>query len=393
MNWLERAGYLVVCAVIGAFIFAFNYPVDDLISADKVKIEPYSQSVKAADATLVVRLLAEDFAAVTAGQPIAEVVQGEDAIRRFQQWKSVDDLKAQIGDSPAVQALAAKYSKPPVTVLTAPAAGTVRLDGSKFNGPLAKDAEIARVVDYNDLRMTASLSGQTVPKAQVGQMAKISAITAEPEAGTLFRGYGPGMTAISGRLLGDQVKEVLDRSLAGVKVKVRDDIPLQIKEVSEVQVDAQVTRSPAGDGRAAAQLEPQSGYSVTAQVVEGSPSASVQLADLPEDVERKAIEVVKKAVQNKTVRNVNGSVATLQDVSNVHLVLKLKAEKADALDAGALPATAVSRSFEATLKVQSPPQFLIDAVREADRAGKSVTARVELRTGTRPIAFILLRKS
>ncbi|MGV3618127.1 MAG: hypothetical protein ACO1SV_22605 [Fimbriimonas sp.] len=388
MRGLERAGYTLVCGVFGAFVFAFNYKVDDLVTADKVAIQPFSTPLKVAEPVRIVMVHAADFEEVHAHQPIVTVAVGEEAIRRYEAWKAVTDLNEKIGATHEVRILMTQYTQPELTVLAATGPGTLRIDRTMLGKTLEPDAEIARVVDYRDLRLTASLSGQTVPQAKVGQSARVTAITVEPEAGTLFRGTG----AVSGRLLGDGVRDALFAGLVGAEVRLRDDVPLTVTDVSEVQVDAKVGTRP-GSGPDAVPLDPPANLTVDAQVVSGAPSASVQVADLPPDVAARAREAVAKAVAGKAVRRPDGSVVQLEDPQNVQMVVKLKASEAKGGNATVLNATSLSRAFDAELKIPTPPAFLIDAVREADRSGRAVTARVELRTGRRPIAFLLLRKS
>ena len=388
MRTLERAGYVLVAGVFAAFVFAFNYRVEDLVTADKVTIEPFASPLVAKGPTLVVRTLASDFDAVRKGQPLLEVVVGDDAVRRYGDWKTVDDLAKRVGPSEEIERLRAACPKPALATLTAPADGTFRLD-AKDPSVVPQDKPLGRVVDYNDLRLSASLSGETVADARAGQPARISSIVVEPEAGTLFR----GSDAISGRLLQDRVKTVLEKDLVGRGVRLRDDVPLEIKEVSEVQVDASSPLVPGGDAQRAVALDPPNDLRIGAQVLEGHPEATVQVADLPSSVAADAREAVRTSVRGRSVRGFDGKIATLQGVNGVRMVAKLKAGPTSKADPSPVSGTMLSRSFEAQLKVTTPPPFLIEAVREADRAGKAVTARVELVSGSRPIALRLLKKS
>ncbi|RYG23816.1 hypothetical protein EON82_12810, partial [bacterium] len=305
MRTLERAGYVLVIGVFAAFIFAFNYHVEDLVTADKVAVEPFASPLVEKEPTLVVRALAADFDTVRKGQPLLEVAVGEEAIRRYGDWKAVVDLAKRLGNSPEVSRLLAANPKPPTSIMAAPADGTFRLNAGE--GVVEADKPLARVVDYNDLRLNASLSGETVARAAVGQPARITSIVVEPEAGTLFR----GSDAISGRLLGDRVKAALEKSLVGRGVRLRDDVPLEVKEVSEVQVDAVTNRATGGDPKRAVSLDPPGDLRIEAQVVEGHPSATVQVADLPADIARSAKEAAAAAVRGSRVRSIDGSVVTL----------------------------------------------------------------------------------
>jgi hypothetical protein len=390
MRSLERAGYALVCGVFGAFVFAFNYPVEDLVTADKVKIEPLTAPLSSKTPTLVVSLFAKDGDEVKEGQPLLEVVASEADIPRFQKWRAVHQLKDEVGETPEVVRLFARYPRPTTYPINAPMDGVFRVDEAAVVGKsMEAEAPLGRVVDYRELRLSASLAGQTVPKAAVGQPARLTSIAIDPEEGTLFRAGG----TLSGRLLGSSVKDVLSKELSGKGVRLRDDIPLKVAEISEVQIDARATRTEGGDATKAIPLDPPADLLVKAEILEGQPMASVQIADLPADVEAKARQAVRAAVNGKAVRRPDGSVATLVDAEDVRMVVKLKAERASSFEPNALSATSLSRSFDAKLRIPSPPAFLVDAVRAADANGKAVTARVEVQTGTRPIAFILLRKS
>lgn len=391
MGWMEKVGYLVVLAVLGAFVFAFNYRVDDVVKADGVKIEPAAKHITADDKTLVAKVLAEDFAEVRKGQAILEVVRGDTAIQQYRRWASIDTLRGEVGLTPEVQRLTAQHPKPATQMISAPADGVFRIDYK------AEEAEagttLARVVDYNDLRLIASLEGQTVPKAAVGQTARITALNLGSPDKTLFRGSSSQGPALSGRLIGGEARKILEDGLRGASVQLRDDTPLGIGDLGELQIDAKVSRAAAGANLAAVPLDPPAQYVLKAQVVEGTPSAVVQIADLPAELQERARAAIQKSIKDRVIQDLDGSLAKLVDANDIRFVAKLNA-KGELKDSGLkLQGSMISRKFDATLKIDSPPPFLIQAIREADRNGSAVTARVELITGNRPIAFILLKKS
>ena len=368
MGALERAGYVLVAAVFAAFVAAFNVQVEDLATADKVALAPFANALSAKGPTLVLNVLAKDLDTVRKGQILLETVTGDDAIRRYREWEAVQSL-------PNEPALAARYPKPPVQTLVAPADGAFRLD-AKPGATVEDKATLARVVDYSDLRLEASLGGDTVPRASTDCPARIVNVAVEPVAGTLFRGGG----VVSGKLLGEGVRTTLAKALVGREVLLRDDLPLSVREVTEVQVDAPTATEGVVSG---SRVDPSAGLVVAARVVGGTPSATVQMADLPPGVARSARAAAASALRGAGVR---------VDPEDLRLVVKLKAGPGRS-SVGALPGTVLARTFDAKLRLIDPPQRLIDAVREADATGRAVTARVELVTGTRPIALRLLKKS
>ena len=51
-----------------------------------------------------------------------------------------------------------------------------------------------------------------------------------------------------------------------------------------------------------------------------------------------------------------------------------------------------ARQFQATIQIADPPQFLKDQVLALMDRGKDVKAKVELKTGRRPVALLLLKR-
>lgn len=51
-----------------------------------------------------------------------------------------------------------------------------------------------------------------------------------------------------------------------------------------------------------------------------------------------------------------------------------------------------ARQFEATVQITNPPPFLKNRTLELMDQGKQVKAKVDLITGRRPVAFLLLKR-
>lgn len=391
MGWIEKLGYLLVLCVLGAFVFAFNYKVDDVLKADAVKIEPAASSIEAKDQTLVARTLAADFDEVKKGQPLFEIVQGEENIRQYQRWSKLNELRKEVGASADLANLEKQLVKPATEMVPAPGDGTFRLDAK--DGVVEKGVVLGRVVDYGDLRLAANLGGQTVADAKAGQSARITSLDMGSPNETIFRGSSPTGDTLSGKLIGAKVKDALQRELQGVAIQLRDDKPLAIQDIGELQVDARIRREPEQGKASAIPLDPPASYVLNATVIEGVPTATVQIADLPKDIRDHAISSVKQALEGQSIQDLDGSLSRLSQADDINLVAKLNAKGLATGATTKLNGTMTARTFDAKLKIDSPPPFLIQAVRDADRNGSAVTARVELVTGQRPIAFILLKKS
>ncbi len=388
MGWLEKVGYLLVLGVLVAFVFAFTYKVEDVIKADGVVIQGKTVTISATGTSHIARLLVAPGTEVKAGQPLVELVEGEEAIRQFLKWQSVADLQTRLGNVAEVATLIGRYQRPRVKTISAEQSGTFYAS-SKLE--FAEGEEIGKVVDYSTLEVSASLEGQTVAKAAVGQIARITSLSMGSTSGTLFRGSGE-RALLSSRLLSEEVKSEIETGLQGSYVQLRDDVPLSVTGVSDVQIDAKVESKESTDG-GALPLDPATNYSIAAEVVSGIPVAVVQVASLPAQLQSRIETAIDGAVKGKVVTDVLGKTYSIADVSDIRTVVKLKVKgQAEALSQK-LDASLISRKYDATLRLTSPPTFLVDAVRRADANGTTVTGRAELVTGTRPIAFILLKKS
>lgn len=386
MTWLERGGYLAVAIILALFVGSFVYRVDDYVTAQAVPITPNTTKFTADDSTLVVRIIPADFAEVKKGDPLIEIVKGDDAIRKFQLWQAVEAAK-QSGDKSFA---AIPSTKPQLTTIIATEDGTFRMD-SKPGTTLAKKDLIGRLVHYDNLEAIGSFKGDTVPAAKDADVATISGISVDTGNDTILRATSPIGAMLSRSLAGDSVKSALGSSLTGTKVKLRDDVPLEIKSISGVEVDAVVQGKSAASSSLV--LDPPANMKLQGTVIHGEHMAEVQFAELPKEVRAAADEALSKAVAGQNVAQPNGSSFDISSISDAKYVVKAKAKISDSQSKGGISASSLSRTFDATIKIDSPPPYLIAKVRLADKLGKAVTAKVEVKTGTRPIAFILLRRS
>jgi len=388
MFWLERLGYVAVALIFSAFIIAFTFPVDDLISADNVKIVPASNSVLAIDKTRLVKFLVNPETQVKAGDPIAQVVVGAESIDA---WLGKRALERQFGRD---SSLAAQIPEPTVVVLRAEGPGTVLYPKNSIEVTVEPKVELFRIVNYSDLRMHAPLAGQTVALATIGATARVSRLMAQSESGVLMRGRHRGDAFISGMLLNRDLRESLTQSLSKNSISLRDDKRFEVEEVTELAVDGDVSVSEGDSSYNSINMEPNPIDKLTAQVVSGKHLALIQISEIPSNAKSEIVGQIGGQLQNRNIKTSDGKFLKISGMTNVSLVAKVKAHAgSNGESATSLPGTILSRSYEAELKILAPSQSLIQAVKQADLSGRSVTARVEVRTGQRPLALLLLKKS
>lgn len=362
MGWLEKGGFLVVTAVFVGFIFAFNYPVEDMIKADGVQLKAASIKVKADRQYAMVSRSVPDFEQVKSGQVVGRVmVLGDPPSRSFQEYKTI----------------------------YAPADGVLK--ALPVGERVEAGETLAEVLDYSKLEAEASLEGQTVAKAAAGQKARFTSLNIPSSSMTLFRGSAAGQDIISGQLIDDEVRNLIQESLKGQKLGARDEIVMEAGEIKQIQIDAKLDWKEGG-ASSGITLDPSSRTQFPAEVMEGTHEVNVQIAQLPPDLRKRVEELLRSKLDGKAVTLPSGGTKTLGEISSLGIIVQMSARQAQST-ASAIPAAVLGHKFSARVSLPNAPAYLSEAVRRADKEGKFVTARVEVVTGTRPIALLLLRRS
>jgi len=382
MKWLERIGYAVVALVLGAFIFAFNYRVDDVITADKVPITATVHSVKMGEPVVIVRALEPNFTDVTAGQAILEVVKGEAALNQYLAWAAMER-----------SGIMHTMVRPKLELVVADQAGVLVVDETLLEKRVDPETELAQIRDYSQLLVSAKLGGQGVAKAKAGGVAILKSISISSASGLLVRGDTDRGPVVSGRLLGSDATEKLSVELMDMPLGVRDDIPLQVREITKLELDSKMVLQEGGSGEGI-QVDPAASTLFKAEVLSGEHTATIQFANLPKSVQDRVNQVIEGAVGGRVITDLSGNARTIQSVGDFNTVFQVTAVPgAGKSGVEQVSGTAVSRNFEAQMKIQSPPDYLMKAVRNADAEGQTVTVKVELKTGDRAIATLLLKRS
>lgn len=361
MGWLEKTGFVVVGLLVAGFAFSFFYEVEEWVSAEDVAIEAESVPVSAPFAGRVIPHGVADGDVVEKGQPIFLVSESEE-------------------------------SSPMGNTVLSPAAGVLDLDESLVSTAVETGAQIAVIRNYDTLLVKPKLAGKSIANAAIGQPAELSNIRIQSEGDTLLRAHLEGAAEgqeVSRQLAGDAVKKALEASLVGKSIKAREDKPLKIVGIGDVEVEAEVITKADGDG--AVKFDPAASYKLLGTVSDGKPVISAQLGDLPSDVRESAVQALKAQLVGKSVM-AGGKPVQIEDILDPRFVVRLSAE---GLSEGgnAISAASVKRTFDATIRLQNVPADLVERIRQAHLAGKAVTAKVQVRTGSRPIAYFLLRRS
>lgn len=359
MTWLERIGYAVVLLLLGGFILAFNYKVDDVVKAEGVTLEAASTEIVAPGEGRIIRVLKEDFAEVNAGDVIMTMEPGTLEIRSTK-------------------------------------AGILRVSADMVGKAIKADEVLAKVADYGKLVAKAKLKGESIAMARVGQNVTLTRVKIDDSDKTILRGQVGESPVLSRRALGSDLRADLNQSLKGVQVQTRNDVPLTIEEVTEVEVDANL-KGTAASGSDGLELDPGPDFKLSGQIISGDHILTAQIADLPPGARNSADALVAKSLQGLSLAQPGGSGLKIDRADEPRYLVKVKARlPTDSNGTPKVPVlqgTAIDRYFDATIQLTNPPEFLVRKLREADRRGQAITATIEVRTGSKPLAFTLLKRS
>ncbi len=315
--------------------------------------------------------------------------------------------------------------KAPRIVIRAPIDGIVVAADDLAFKKVDADAEILKVVDLDDLRLTVKFKGDTVADARSGQRATIKALVPEYKRGVIFRGdtvpegrYSwQKERVVSYSLIDPKVKDMVKDAFKDRKITQRNDIPFNLAEVTDVEVNTDIETVPAGSGSPALAAgtivaDAPAEMELYGKVLEGKHRLTVQVADIPPAVTQQVTQMVAGQIRGKVIEAPQepeepGGPTPIQSlrvqaVRGAQIIAKMKGENAEAkrdtkrlkMEAArtAQRAAPLARLYEATVQIQNPPQFLKDRVLELMELGKEVKAKAEVKTGRRPVAFLLLKR-
>lgn len=380
MGWLERVGYIVSAGLLALFGYSFYWPTDEYVTVEEAFIEakPMADASLVAPAELLIEAkLVDDGQEVVAGQPLLRYYQGEEARLRRAYLEAKEILEARGLDAKReLELLQANSGQGAPRIYVAKASGVVRLDAPERTWFNATE-KVLEILDYSKLQIASTLAGKSISRAKVGQEAEVSSIKFGAEGGVAVFGESSNGSFVSRSLLSPQFVQSVKSSLNDTVVQARDDVPLVLKEVEDIEVE---TRFTGGVGQTIS--EPLPGFTLKGKVEEGRHVLVGQLALLPEAV-RKQIE---SALSQEFERN------KVSVVGSPRLLVKFRAEDGTTAEE-AVNVASLKRTFDATIRIVDPPAEFIDRVKRANRMGKKVSCRVRVKTGTRSLANMLLRRS
>jgi biotin carboxyl carrier protein len=417
VRYVEVIGYLFVVLAAAGIVACWVIQVDDVVKADvNPVIKPRTEIVKDdQNDVVVVKVLVNNHRTVQANQPLVRVCRDPKWVKRFKATQQLEEAQRMLKEAENEGSETTATDAPklpddaPTVELAAPIAGVV--DGVKdLEGKIIqKGKDIARVIDFEDLRLKVKLIGEKVPDARIGQKAHIEILPDYGSQNIFVRGEAK-WSAFNQQhvqfndLLDAEAKEAIKAKLQDKTLTLRGDVPLTFTDVLSVSVDSMIVpQSVASDAKPAAASEFLEGLNpLRGTMIEGKHTGKIELREVPDDVKEELRRRLLEKLKGRVV-STDDKPFRVADVQNVRPAIQLKIETPDpgkdekALEEklkNAYVAAKIERFYEGTIAIDNPPPQLIMIVRQLQLQDKpaDVKTNVWVAVAKRRVAMLLFRR-
>lgn len=436
MDYLTYFGFFFVAMIGVGVAVTWFVKVDDVVNTTGTII-PHEQALKHTQEAVVLKVLVPNHAEVTENEDLIWICDDPNWVARFRTEEPQDPDR--------IAVIRREIPSQLVIVLPAPISGVVVVGESLEGKVIAAGSVIAKVIDFNDLRIAANASGNSVVLVRKGQEVKVEPL-AHYGNKVILRGdidypgwWGKGQAQFN--TAGDgKIKEILKRHFEGTRVGLEDeeDTVFKFTEVKSVDLEGimRVAESNQGQDEEAIEAEPFVGTLVTGTVFEALHKASVNIRNLPDSVRTEIKDLLqdrfKAGVQlpesalsrvddlrsridegsfldslRAGLRGDNKVVLSVLQIEDLEItvamdVVQSEAEKADGnadgndKDAERVVLESKTRDCSIVVKLVNPPPPALRAKVRALALGAPpvyITATLKIVVDQRRIAMLLFRKN
>ena len=434
IRYLTIFGYLFV-AVMGVVVAVLWFVKTDEQAVSVGDIEPQESVLKHGEEAVVLGLLVPSNTDVVRGQGLVEISSDPMWIARYRSENPEDPEQ--------LAALRSQVPDESIEVLAAPVSGVAVVWKEAVGKVLPAGSDLAKVIDFADLRIWADFGGTSVTDIEAGQDVKVEPLTTT---------YGNGETLLSdliypgwwrkGRaqfnsVADGKIKGILQRHYEGSRVTLErsgktEDAPFKLTEVTAVDITGafRVVDPLREMAPSAIEAEPFLDARVPGTVLVANHRATIKIRDLPDDVMAEIRDTLRARfgggirLQDTSLSDVdslrskiggvsflgrfrsglredNTAPLSVLDIENLKVVVSMNAEykASDEDSTNDAERNLVVERFErnclALTRLVDPPPGLQAKVRELTFAGSEpdrVSAAVKVVVGDRRIAMLLFRK-
>ncbi|MDE2723163.1 MAG: hypothetical protein OXI59_07285, partial [Gemmatimonadota bacterium] len=309
VKYLEIFGYGFVFAVAAAIAFLWFTKTEDLVLSNAEPIKPHEYVLSSDEDVIVIEALVENKTDVTIGQPLFEISRDKSQVNRYRAKQVAEELSGEL-DSLAISSSLTLSERELLSTLrssgsiweqglsgretlTATHAGVILFEEEIVGTVVPKGDEIARILDFDDLRISAGLKGAAQRLARVGQPAQIELITTYGD-GEILRTdldlpdwWSTGFAQFND-ISDGQVTKQLEEYFSGKLVAIEDDTVFALGKVKKIDLHSTLNVQNAGplDPGEKIEAEPLNRIALTGTVIEGTHTAEFRIHTFPDEIQQ-----------------------------------------------------------------------------------------------------------
>lgn len=421
VKYLEIFGYGFVFAVATAIAFLWFTKTEDLVLSNAEPIKPHEYILSLDEDIVVIEALVKNKTDVTIGQPLFEISKDKSQVSRYRAKQVAEELSGEL-DSLAISSSLTLSERELQGVmrsatsaweqelsqretLTATHAGVILFDEEIVGTVVEKGDEIARILDFDDLRISAGLKGAAQRLARVGQLAHIEVITTYGD-GEILRTdvdspdwWSTGFAQFND-ISDGQVTKQLEEYFSGKLVAIEDDTVFALGKVKKIDLHSTLNVQNAGplDPGEKIEAEPLNRIALTGTVIEGTHTAEFRIHTFPNEVQQE----IQNTLQDRIVErqfDTGGQPFSVNEITDLSMIVEMDADEPEIdgtnLDVQMVNAEKTKRTFKGVIRIDDPHPDLKAKVRELALLKKPIyiKAIVKVVVGERRIAMLLFRKN
>lgn len=421
VKYLEIFGYGFVFAVATIIAFLWFTKTEDLVLSNAEPIKPHEYVLSLDEDIVVIEALVKNKTDVTIGQPLFEISRDKSQVNRYRAKQVIEELEGAL-DSLAISSSLTLSERELQGVmrsatsaweqelsqretLTATHAGVILFEEEVVGTVVEKGDEIARILDFDDLRISAGLKGAVQRLARVGQPAHIEVITTYGD-GEILRtdvdspdSWGTGFAQFND-ISDGQITKQLEEYFSGKLVAIEDDTVFALGKVKKIDLHSGLNVQNAGplDSRQKIEAEPLNRIALTGTVIEGTHTAEFRIHSFPNEVQQEIQNTLQDRILERQF-DTGGQPFSVNEITDLSMIVEMDADEPEIegtnLDVQMVDAEKTKRTFKGVIRIDDPHPVLKAKVRELALLKKPIyiKAIVKVVVGERRIAMLLFRKN
>ena len=419
VKYLEIFGYGFVFTVVTIIAFLWFSTTEDLVLSGAEPIKPHEYVLSPDEDIIVIEALVKNKTDVIVGQPLFEISRDKSQVNRYRAKQVAEELSGVL-DSLATSLNSSERELQGAMrsaaygweqelsrreTLTATHAGVILFEEEIAGKIVLKEAEIARILDFDDLRISADLKGAGQKLVRFGQPAHIEVITTYGDGEILRTGvdspdsWGMGFAQFND-ISDGQITKQLEKYFSGKLVAIEDDTVFALGKVKLVDLHSVLSVQNAGpsDPKEKIEAEPLNRIALTGTVIEGTHSAEFRIHTLPDEIQQEIQNTLRERILERQF-DTDGQPLSVREITDLSMIIEMDADEPEnnemVLNGQMVDAENTKRSFSGVIRIDDPHPLLKAKVRELALLKNPIyiKAIVKVIVGERRIAMLLFRKN